>query len=468
MHDLYGRIVEQSALQAGSTRAAPSPNTHGEFHWQPPRSIKFRLPADFAIPMKWRLDTEGYQRLLPTDGKFLAQAQMAGVAILSDVRNLNDQERQAYRFSWFLYQLGTRMREHATRQFRSKQDLIIRRTGRGGGLSSSTLPEPLTVDELVNRGLEIGRLAGQNFSDAMAIRHALTDFAECCPLNLAEGEIGPLIRASLFELSAPANPGVRTFVEERLLRLFHDHYPDSQHQFDRWFFPGHGNLVKAIADQKKAPGGKLQHDDVRNILLEMSWKSFFDVGSCLHATARYIENAWGERLNAQERMIFEAMYLPQPHFGGLPLLLLSGRIGFISTIVEKIIQAPGDRSLPPVLYRLLQIYTEMLVARRAADRQSKRTGSSESTECNPDRLPQPVSTGDDRLLGAMAEELAKDHGLSCSECNTWVMVLPADFTGKASLELELFCDCRRQGKKFSTTVEDLKVIGDRVAQRLPT
>ena len=64
--------------------------------------------------------------------------------------------------------------------------------------------------------------------------------------------------------------------------------------------------------------------------------------------------------------------IDQPHFGGLPLILLGERLGFIDGVIAEVCENPGDRRPIKVLHRLLQFYADMARARREADRRRKR------------------------------------------------------------------------------------------------
>jgi hypothetical protein len=65
------------------------------------------------------------------------------------------------------------------------------------------------------------------------------------------------------------------------------------------------------------------------------------------------------------------MYLKQPCFGQLPLVLLHERFPFLHSILTRVCEDPADREAVAILYRLLALYGEMATRRRATDRLMK-------------------------------------------------------------------------------------------------
>jgi hypothetical protein len=87
---------------------------------------------------------------------------------------------------------------------------------------------------------------------------------------------------------------------------------------------------------------------------------------------RTFQNALPAQLTKRERILFEHLHLPQPYLGGLPMVLLAPRLGFIRELLWELWEQLPDKHLVPVLYRLLYYYASMAARRREADQVRKR------------------------------------------------------------------------------------------------
>jgi hypothetical protein len=58
-----------------------------------------------------------------------------------------------------------------------------------------------------------------------------------------------------------------------------------------------------------------------------------------------IVSALADPLSPEERRIFDQMHLTQPHFGGLPLILLDQRLDFVKSVIWEIVDKPGGAGL---------------------------------------------------------------------------------------------------------------------------
>ncbi len=186
-----------------------------------------------------------------------------------------------------------------------------------------------------------------------------------------------VIKSVLFDIDPnwkPIAPEIWGILEERVLTTIWPHLNDETAAiFNDWFWGRHNSFVKQVAQQKKSPGGELDPDVVEQYLLQRGWEAYEYVGHCVHAWAQDMLNAMPEPLSECERRAFELLYFCRPEFGGIPLILLAEKLQFVDTVLQDIVDHPGEDWPIQVFHRLLGFYSIMVSDRRKADIQIKKT-----------------------------------------------------------------------------------------------
>jgi len=227
----------------------------------------------------------------------------------------------------------------------------------------------------------------------------------------------------------------------------HRHLDDPQDEFNAWFLGPKSSLLKSLSDQADEQGRKLKRQDVRQALLALGWNSYQHVANCIHASMRYVENAIG--VTDEERPLFEHVFLPQPYFGGLPMILLAERADFLKTAIVKVWEDPNDQNPVAILHRLLHYYGEIAERRREADRLAK----ARINRLSDVRSDVPLSHRADAVPRQVRPEYSDviDHlrelrGITC-ECD-WqeyeVYLEAADDDDNALLKFTWRCSCGKE------------------------
>jgi hypothetical protein len=233
----------------------------------------------------------------------------------------------------------------------------------------------LPMDELGRIGREAARAAGIDApNQAQIYEHALLELARQGKNRVDDEDVPRLIRNSLFD-----SP-FETAIDEDFLQLVYDrvgdaflkHTEGSAEAFNKWYLGPKNSFVRQIAQGKRKEGGDLDRDRVNHALLELGWRAYPYIAGCISHQMQAVRESMPEPLSPIERRIFAEMHLPQPHFGGLPLILLGGRIGFARIALRAICDHPGERGPVEAFHRLLQTYAMMIGERRESDRERKR------------------------------------------------------------------------------------------------
>jgi hypothetical protein len=268
---------------------------------------------------------------------------------------------------------------------------------------------------------------------------------------------------ALFDSSGLAKPpaGVHAIITDRLGRLLDAHLSDERAPFNRWFFPGKGNLAKALAGGPKSPGGRIPTDQVRCVLLDLARQSYQYVADCHQMFWHWFRLALEQPLSPGEFHLFDKMYRPQPYFGDLPLLLLVERWGLISTIVAEIWGDSKDVELVGVMHRLLDIYAQMAPDRRELDRllKAKSDGGAGAELTNRELATARAPTNSLSRLDAIAAVIAKECRFECEYCDEqWRARVDSPFpSGPADpIVLELSCTCRRVAKLVTLSQSEFR------------
>ena len=437
-----------------------------QYSWWPAAEISGQLPERFRLAMVCLVDQAGRRRFVPSAGVplFLREASAGGIAILDCTRTLTAQERSNYRLMHLIVQIAPSLREHFSRSFTRKSDLFIPKSERAGSTRPDILPERIgldrnghgerwTVSELLRQGREFATTADGEVPDVgRCIAAGLFLGAQGDPLEpktLSESEARALVRMALFD----AGPGavrdeeVKRVVTERLLAALERHIDDDSDSFRRSFFEHTDNLVHQIAKQRRGDG-PLPREIVRQLILDLVFDAFGYASQCIHLQMQAFLEALPEPLGPSERALFESIYFNQPHYGGLSLILLHDRFGFLKEAILNMLNEPGIMEPVGVLLRLLSFYEEMTSTRRQIDRAYKRRGAHRNAQGRrartisltdePDEPSEEASSG---ASDAIADQLCKDRGIRC-ECtseSSWTWNVLGDKEGYSGVLISVEC-----------------------------
>jgi hypothetical protein len=446
------------------------------YYWQPSPRLGNDVPRNesFSIVLRCRVLSDGTRCFFaaPNFDTFIAQAQLAGLAILLHQNKLGRARRNSYRFDWFLYQYARRMQQFIRRKFHSRRDLLVTSSGRETRAGKHVLPWensptkkdaprlPATPDALIARGG--ARAIQEGFAHPTAqqqIQYGFIEAAEQLPrLSPQKNEIRGLLRTVLFNISSKES-GLQkkhiAVVNNRLARALGDHLDDATMElFNAWLWGPKSTVIKQVAKQRKARGGELERDEVRETLLELGWQAYGSVAECVEALAIDFRKSIRPCLTRREIRLFNWMFLRQKCFAGLSLIMLDERLDFIGGHFGRLALQPDDAEQLAIFYRLLSFYGVMIHKRRAADQKSKKRlhGCHPESTFHPNDETKKLLQSDNSKsrLDAIAAKVCATQGLRC-RCRT------PDFQmddvqcdgGNWSARIK----CRNNGCRFLETVE---------------
>jgi hypothetical protein len=294
---------------------------------------------------------------------------------------------------WHLFRYARSRREHLTGRFDSARSLWVVRRGRiGTTTGEESLLEVLgenpgkagrvwTPTDLLEEGArESGKQGVPSPDERDQIHYGLYHIACKNPVRLRrEDKVARLIRASLYAPVAAKPRAVRKakqpvldkFAEVLLAKRKRSKGRDDD-ELDRWLLGPKNNIPAILAGQKRGPLGKvLPREVVRAALQDLGWDAYYYVGGCLQALLKVFMRLLPTPLGEEDVRVFEQMYLPQPHFGGLPFFLIAERFREVYPIIHQVWEHPEDRRAIGVMHRLLDHYSELASRRRRADRRIK-------------------------------------------------------------------------------------------------
>jgi hypothetical protein len=415
MHQQLGRVrvvaEEEDVLAEARARGVASDFQVTRCVWEPPEDLRQQVPEGFTFALRCiRFPGDGLRRFYPVGAfeTFIGEAFVGGLALLDKLKGLGPEGRHAYRAMWQLFQRVRRTRQRFSNRLLNATSLRVSHSGRGTSQDYSILPEsvglnaqgqgePWSVGELLKQGMEEAKASGISTpTEADCVHYGLIRAARLNPLSIPEESVGPLIRQALFEsvlpnespqrgASGPAEVSPREAVIERSLVAIHRHLSDGQTTFDRWFSGPKSSFAHQIAQQKQAPGGPLARDLVQRLLLDLGWDAYAYVADYIHTMLLVFQRLVPEPLSELEGQRFARLYLKQPSFGQLPLVLLHDRSPFLRSILTTVCEEPADREALAILYRLLDYYGEMATGRRATDRLMKARKDARSHEYKGER-----------------------------------------------------------------------------------
>lgn len=422
---LWGTITVRKAtdqkMESGGYRRV-------EFYcWRPPSRIRSELPRNFTFEL-WCAHRPDGERVFfphPSTDTVLLQGALGGLALLIACKHPSKEQLQSYRLMYFLFQAMQKRREFQNRLFQYSRDLYLRQNSREEDNTRTVLPPFLgqsregrghawTISEL----MEQGALTAEEFeirrpSQKQIIHCGLFAAARRCPLTVPPDQIEGLIRASLFQSGASSeiDETTKDQIEERVSRAVHQHLNvGTNTEFMNWLSGGTSSFVKQLADQKKAPGGRIAQQVVRDVLLELGWQAYHYMAGCFSLQAQAFKQAIPDPLSASEQARFDRIFLPHPALGNFPLLMIRQRITAFNQAF-LVYWETGDETMIPVFHQLLNFYAFMSNERRNGDRRGQQISRAQ-------RLP-----GGYRTIGSFEEDLGnetwrvQDHTVDAEEAN---------------------------------------------------
>ncbi len=356
------------------------------YSWRPLPAVAADLPPDFVFELQCIQRSNGERVFSPphTGGNTLMQGCLGGLALLGHIKTLTSEQRQSYRLMHFLFQAVQTRREYQRRRFQHARDLYVRLNSREDAGTRSVLPpdvglgqnrqgRPWSIAELMEHGQEAAQPAGLvRPTKSARISWGLFAAAQLNPLVIPQDQVPGLIRLALFERGTPdLEPVAREQIEHRVTAAVHQHLDvASNEEFMNWLGGARSSFVKQIAKQKRSPGGVIPVATVRDVLLDLGWQAWQSMADCFHTQAWVFRQMIAPGLTPSEQRRFDLLYLKQPAFGDLPLLLIRERIPEIRPALTRLLET-GDDSLIPVLHRLLAYYQYMASERRRSDQRGQ-------------------------------------------------------------------------------------------------
>ncbi|QDU29223.1 hypothetical protein ETAA8_43300 [Anatilimnocola aggregata] len=416
---------------------------------QPVQVMQWTLPADVTtndpahLPLEFLVvsDSAGNLRVVPRvqAQAFISQCCAFGPAILANVKPVSADQSFADQVHVLCYRWYRCRSLRQRRSFSSAADLAIRPGVLAGSISRTILPDEVgSIKRLLALGSDAARDDGdQHPSNKVAIAYGLCAAALQDPLSCTDEQVRELVHAALFErldVSLPVSD--KAEFDACLCEALANHRDDSGGAFDAWFSGPHSNVIKALTGMLKRTAKRMSPELVKAGLVELGWAGHFAVATYIQACMGWVQRCLAENLTPVAKEHFEKIYLPQPEFGGLPLLMLMDRAPLIAPLVPRLWEAPNDRRLIGALHRLFCIYGEMVNARRTLDKSAKRIRRKPVYQQpkSADSSPKPQLSADDKIkllarLTELAQQVATRRNYNCRYCGN-----PLKFT----IELDVF------------------------------
>ena len=460
----YGSIViEPSTAAAVGLEHLPLRTRVQRIRWQLPVPLADaglpRQSLDFiGVP-----DHDGNLRIVPErSGELVNYAIPIGTEIMRETMCLTGEQIFGIRasvlaFRW-LCGRGSKLRRKLS------MDDLCKTQPDLGDVGSDAFGEgrKWSLAELTRLGREAALAAGiRRPRSAEVAAHSLCVAALRNPLYVEPERSNNLMRMALFAAPEPASvtDDVRNEIHSRLCQAIEEHAGDSQAKFDKWFSEPHSNLPRSLANRKTANFGKLPSAAVNHVLQDLGWDGHRTVANCLRATMYWVEKSLCEGQLPVARDWFEEVYLPQPKYGDLSLLMLMDRATLIKPIVLQLWDSPNDSTLVGALHRTLHYYEEIVDSRRDAERQSKRRRVSSKPAGHRRSVPRSNQVqvldvpGAISQLLAMVNRIAKQRGVYCKKCDRDLSFQITEVVPEAGQVVEFVGTCSHCSQRQSIELE---------------
>ena len=420
------------------------------YNWRPPNHVASRLPSWHRLALECtvapnglrrfapielsRIDRElretGFQHIATTRGLALCTS-LGGGAILARNRIKRPGQLVSYHEARLLLQYIQHRREY----FGGTRPLALAtrvcKAGRSDRSAKDILPEDLGKDrdgsgpswsfgDVRREGLRAAQSANiSNPSPEQIFRLGMMKAAKLNPIQADEAVAEGFVRLAMFNLgstSEPVEPDQLEYVAQQAGLSLCDHLDDSPEQFRRWIVDSGSNLPRRISKRKSC---EMSREHVRKCLLELGWQSFKIVAACVDAQMCAFRDALRDKLTPQENAWFELLYLANPTFGGIPMILFVDRFDFLRESILDLWKRPNDSEAADVLRTMMHYYAVLAGNRRDADRLYKQRGR--NTRHGAVREESPVSndfvcanaTFEPKLFAEISLRIAQKKGYRC-------------------------------------------------------
>lgn len=454
--------------------------------WTPSAEISEAVYGGFRIELQSSAGPDGVRRFAPADsGRLIIDAAHGGLAILTLLKDLSPEHVKSYRAMHLLHRRAPGLQENLGRTLRRQQDLYLTRPERVRPDIRDVLPDEIgtraggkrwSVTELMRQGRAAAEALGNPAPDeAECIRYGLLEAARRDPVDVASlsrEEVMRYLRLGLFDLGpGKIAPDLADRVEERLLTAIEKKQDATPEQFRRWWYIEFDNVVHAIAKAKRN-GGPIERAEVRQAVLELVFRSFTYVGSCVAIQMRAFADALPTPLTAQERVLFDAVYGLQDALGGLPLILLHDRFPLLREIILEIWQTPENPHLWGVFLRMLQFHAEMVQRKRESERvysprrQAQKGNGHPAPGAATHAEPAGHGAADHNLFQQIATEHREMRGASCPCGSTrrWHADYNDEGSSSESVHWVDHCPKCRQEEEVSVPLGEFRQIVDLLRQ----
>jgi hypothetical protein len=384
--ELIGRI--EVVPLPSSQWTLPEATEQAIYRWIPGVAALGDVPPYFTVELECSLIANKRRLITPRAGSedLVVSSYTGGLAVLNAVKPLTAEEQHAYRIMFLMFRRVVNMREHLMRKFQHSRDLYVRRSGRESDDERDVLPPDLGLTEAncgkrwsISDLMQAGEAAAQKFgitrpTSADRIQWGLFESAKRNPLLVQPGQVEGLVRAALFH-GGPSDIEIdeelSAELERRVLVAVDSHLDDDNEGFRAWLYGPKNSFVKQIAQQKKAPHGKIPQEVVRKFLLDLGWRAYGYMANCVEAQMWAFWKALPEPLDEQDQQVFDLTFRRQPVFGDLPLIMIAERFPFIRYAMVQLCREPLSCESIGIIHRMLYYYSWMSDERRPADRRAQ-------------------------------------------------------------------------------------------------
>ena len=373
------------------------------YRWRPRIELANKVPNGFGVSLQCLTDANDNRVFLPIGLKekghddylaFFTAAWNAGFSILCQTGRMDESYRFSFRLMWFLFQRVRKMQQFVRRGFKTKKDLLVAFSIRNEVGEDHVLPWdveatttgpkcPVAVEQLIEAGNRAALEFGIQYpTTADQIHFGLAAAARREPSHpMSPEQAAKVIRYSLFDVEpdpADLTNEIRQVIEQAVLETIEPFVmnEDMPYQvFDNWFWGKRNTFLKQVVATAARSNHQVDDELARRTLLDMGWRAYQHVGQCINAAMYDFRKAVPNELNDAETFTFDQLFLQQPAFGDLPLIMLAERLDFAKSVVWDVISSPDNQQAIGALHTLLQFYMVMCDKRRYADRLRKRKTS---------------------------------------------------------------------------------------------
>lgn len=203
-------------------------------------------------------------------------------------------------------------------------------------------------------------------------RYGLINAARSNPIEISDEESRSITRLTLFaigETTEKLSMEQLRYVADHVQRSMMYHIDDSDEDFEKWIVDPSGELAHAISKRRDC---ELSRTQVRQALLELGWLAMQMLSKCADTQMRAFRDALLKPLNETENFFYSQLFLANPAFGGLTLLLLNERFDFLKDVILGIWNNPGDPGSIAVARTLMHYYAVLINGQRMTGRLHKR------------------------------------------------------------------------------------------------